>query len=274
MAERAAAAQRYLTPPPTHPPLSKLLETPYSISKTLGRQFSGASLDGKREMICYDVGPVTRQVPIDYFLQHLLPPVRAQINLVQLVEKLKNEGKIFDGRFSELPDDPIDIHGTEIRIFAPVGTIANDIIKAARWDGAKVKVKFFNKGNITPTSKNRPWSAKPDFIGLLTPCKENEKPEWVHIVVSAEFKISDSPDAVYDVSSCCLTQWPADWCLSQNELKAVGSMQHCMAEDPRKRSSVAITIENNKLRLWIATRAWMIVSEAINYIEVSVFFDI
>jgi hypothetical protein len=53
--------------------------------------------------------------------------------------------------------------------------------------------------------------------------------------------------------------------------KCLWSMQHVMRDDPCRRATFGMTIENSTTRLWFCCRSSVIVSEAFDFIAVRVF---
>src|SRR5882762_9752343 len=60
--------------------------------------------------------------------------------------------------------------------------------------------------------------------------------------------------------------------VSQNVRKCLWSMQHVMRDDPCRRATFGMTIENSTTRAWFCCRSSVIISEAFNFIAVCVFF--
>lgn len=182
------------------PPNSHLLETPRSVLKTQGRSFSSSHIDVKRDMICYDAGPVTQQVTLDYFFDNVLPPLHEKIDLTKVIEKLQQKEVIKNGRFALYPQDPASMEGHEVDIFEPLQQVTMDIIKVVQSKTMKPTLRFLNKGYHIPISEIRPWDAKPDFIGPLLPFRINQRPRWRSIAVPAELKPKKNDGKSYDVS--------------------------------------------------------------------------
>ena len=55
---------------------------------------------------------------------------------------------------------------------------------------------------------------------------------------------------------------------AQNQTLILWDMHHIMRNDPTRRFTYGMTIENKSLRMWLCHRAAVIVSEPINFIKV------
>lgn len=72
---------------------------------------------------------------------------------------------------------------------------------------------------------------------------------WADGVVSCEYKKQDRNER-----------------LSDDVRKRFWSMQHVMQDDPYRRATFGMTIENSMARLWFCCRSSVIVSEAFGFI--------
>lgn len=79
---------------------------------------------------------------------------------------------------------------------------------------------------------------------------ETNQVYWANIAMSAEFKKKARPADKED-----------------NVAKIIWSMHQCMREDPRRRFTFGLTIENKEMRLWFCSRAQLLVSEGINFLQ-------
>ncbi|KAF7799156.1 hypothetical protein EIP86_010387 [Pleurotus ostreatoroseus] len=251
MASSAAdAAGREVTPPPSRPSESKLLETPYSSPRSQDSQFTSASLPERRGIICHDASSVTRKVPLIFFFKYALPPLHAKIDLDTVIEKLKSNRTILNDRLMMFSrKDPAQKSGTEAVIYAPLEKIIRRMVEAASSEDLQPTLEFFNKGNSTPISDNRDCSSKPDIIGALRPCKKTSRPKWVTNGVSGEVKPLETEEKAYDDAS-----------------KVMGSMQHCLCDDVARRFTYGFTIENTTMKMWYASRGFVFVSVGFNFI--------
>ncbi|KII86545.1 hypothetical protein PLICRDRAFT_113885, partial [Plicaturopsis crispa FD-325 SS-3] len=92
--------------------------------------------------------------------------------------------------------------------------------------------------------------------------------EWRGIGVAEEDKLGDGADT-YDVSARdnhFLYRCQANHNSLQNRCKAVWSMHHIMRDDPTRRLTFAITVENSTMRIWFGSRSFLIVTEGFNWI--------
>ncbi|KAF7799149.1 hypothetical protein EIP86_010380 [Pleurotus ostreatoroseus] len=243
------ADMRDITPPPLGVSNLMILDTPGSTPETQTRSYPAAELGEKRRAICTDASPVTREVSVDYFLGHVLPSLHPKIKLPAVIQKLKKNKTIRSGRFMSFSKDPVHKSGHETKIFAPIETIASKMVQAATSKGMKPTVKFFSLGDVMPISKRRKWRSKPDCIFVRAPCKRTDRHAWPQIVGAGEYKPDDDEKKYYD-----------------DVLKVMGSMQHCLCEDITRRFTYGLTIENSTMRMWFATRAFVLLSKGFNFI--------
>ncbi|KAG2041366.1 hypothetical protein BDR03DRAFT_914065 [Suillus americanus] len=86
---------------------------------------------------------------------------------------------------------------------------------------------------------------------------------WFDIAVPFEFKKEQDIESLRDISCCRSCRRP----LTKPQQKIIWSLHSIMREDPRRRFAFGITIEDTQLRLWLSNRAFLAVTEPIDFFE-------
>ncbi|KAF8833310.1 hypothetical protein BDN67DRAFT_870005, partial [Paxillus ammoniavirescens] len=111
-----------------------------------------------------------------------------------------------------------------------------------------------NNPTTTPQSA-RNNSSRPDAYLLMNDKKSVPSPSgdsrdsWDDIAVSFEFKKESTESKRID-----------------NDQKLIWSLHHTMRNDPCRRSTFGVTIEDTKVRLWFTCRSGTVVSEAFDFV--------
>ncbi|OSX58035.1 hypothetical protein POSPLADRAFT_1061121 [Postia placenta MAD-698-R-SB12] len=212
-------------------------ETPPRAKLTAGSSYRLSDLKTQRKTLIEELGPTIPEVPIPYFLTNILPGLREGLDVDEIATKFKASGHITDdGRWSCFPCDPAQVKKREEQCFQPLEQLAEAISTAS--GGGK---------HATPTLHAKP------FHTTCLHAQGHEESRWVYwanIAMSAEFKKKARPADKED-----------------NVAKIIWSMHQCMREDPRRRFTFGLTIENKEIRLWFCTRAQLLVSEGINFLQ-------
>ncbi|KAI0946838.1 hypothetical protein AcW1_010392 [Taiwanofungus camphoratus] len=105
---------------------------------------------------------------------------------------------------------------------------------------------FENNPNHTPKSELRDSTSHPD--GYLILRDKQDGVHWTDIALCAEYKEGKSINDRND-----------------NVQKIVWGMHHCMRDDPRRRFTIGLTIEDTDTRLWFCSRSETLVTELFNF---------
>ncbi|KII95570.1 hypothetical protein PLICRDRAFT_48519 [Plicaturopsis crispa FD-325 SS-3] len=176
--------------------------------------------------------------------QIYLPPLPVDIPIVRA--NLEASGVIHNKLWRAYDKDPADMEGHEDAVYQRRDTIFEAIIEEGKENpmGRVQTLQFMQYRNQVPVSGHRSNKSRPDAV-LRFP---GEDYEWRGIGVAEEDKLDDGVDT-YD-----------------NRCKAVWSMHHIMRDDPTRRFTFAITIENTTMRVWFGCRSFLVVTEGFNWI--------
>ncbi|KII95753.1 hypothetical protein PLICRDRAFT_693902 [Plicaturopsis crispa FD-325 SS-3] len=187
-------------------------------------------------------------LPWDEF-EHYLPPNCVDIPAV--VKLLKKRRHIAKNRWTAFATDPMKMKGDETKVFKHLDTavIAKIVCASAEcllpeFRDRKPTSKPMQNPHKIPESTDRTNASRPDGVMLLL---ESEY-EWDGIVSPEEFKKFIDAKSAYD-----------------NKCKIIWSLHHIMRSDPCRRFTFGITIDNVSMRVWLCSRACMVVSDAFNF---------
>jgi hypothetical protein len=108
---------------------SSVLETPSYIRQVASGSYSGGTLEDARRAVLDDLGLWIPQVPVDFMMDHILPPVNCDFNAVKT--KLVDSGRILGGRWAAFDKDPIKSAAHENNVFKPLEGVFADIVHQA-----------------------------------------------------------------------------------------------------------------------------------------------
>ncbi|KAG1719065.1 hypothetical protein EDB19DRAFT_2030564 [Suillus lakei] len=216
------------------------------IRHTSGADYSTGDLKPGRNAVLTDLGRYLR-VPFDC----LVKCVGATPTLQDL-QRIRNnltESKILTDDESGLRwtdfTPPATSKGSEENVFEPLGRIIAEILEEVPNRG----VSFLANPNGTPLSQ-RNNTSRPDGFLVLNNEKTQRKIHWFDIAVPFEFKKARDRESLRD-----------------DEEKIVWSLHSIMREDLLRRFAFGITMEDTQLRLWLSNRAFLAVTEPIDFFQ-------
>ncbi|THH06436.1 hypothetical protein EW146_g9612 [Bondarzewia mesenterica] len=241
------------TPPRSHAPFAN--DTPSVAKHSLTAKSIHGNLSEGRQAVIEDLGHSVPQVPVQFFIQHILPPLRRGLhghridNIIRALKGGPRPAISQKGRWRGFPSDPITSGFTEENTFRPLVQVVEAICTAAtRYLGATQRLlDFVHNPNSAPHSQQRDNLSRPDGYFILR--RRSAETQWKDIAASAEYKKGYSLDD------------PCD-----NMKKILWSMNHTLREDPRRRFALGFTIENTNMRLWFSSRAETLATEPFNFI--------
>ncbi|KAG1717928.1 uncharacterized protein EDB91DRAFT_1305156 [Suillus paluster] len=133
----------------------------------------------------------------------------------------------------------------EKNVFEPLGHIIAEILPEVLNCG----VSFIANPNVTPLSQCNNTS-RPDGYLVLSNKKTQPKIHWFDIAVPFEFKKAQDRESLRD-----------------DEQKIIWSLHSIMHKDLLRCFAFGITMEDTQLRLWLSNRAFLVVTEPINFFE-------
>ncbi|KAI0916496.1 hypothetical protein AcV5_002974 [Taiwanofungus camphoratus] len=195
-----------------------------------------------------DMGGTAPQVTVDFFLDNILPGLPDALDVDEVVIALKERGHITRlNRWDGFATDPADSTKHEDKTFAPLEVMANAVAEvAASLTGVDSVLEFQNNPHFGPSCIDS--RSRPDGYFVLR--DRRSRIRWAGIGVSCEYRKWSQ----LDEERC-------------NVGKVIWSMEHCMRDDPRRRFTFGLTIEDTQMKLWFCSRAELLVSEPFNFIE-------
>ena len=184
------------------PRVGRVQETPNYISSYVKRQ--------RRELIA-SLGWECFEGTIEYFFEHVLPPLRTDLKVDDIFEGCLKQGLLIAHEEAEryewsgIPDNPTGRHETEI-YNEPLKNILEEITEIAE-DLSPILNPLTHKAYFHPDGSKRTWSekgiaSKPDaHVFMVTPDKgyPTGDKHWYNVACSFQFKKADKKDKKYEV---------------------------------------------------------------------------
>ncbi|KAI0942788.1 hypothetical protein AcV7_010360 [Taiwanofungus camphoratus] len=230
--------------------LTTNFETPAIAKHTSTASYVTGNLNQGRTALLIDIGESVPQISIESFLNNILPPLPEEVDVDEVIAKLKKQGHITrSNRWRAFTVDPRHSRLTEDKAFDPLKEISNAIVKAtAKLTRADYVLELQNNPNVIPSSYTRSSKTRPD--GCLILRRRGDAIRWADIGLSCEYKKLTSKKEEYD-----------------NVSKVIWSMHHCMRDDPRRRFTFGLTIEDTRMKLWFCSRAELLVSDSFDFMH-------
>ena len=164
-------------------------------------------VDAGRETVVEDVGSAVPEVPVQWFMDHILPGLPVNLNLSDVLHGLEATGHIRSGTWTDFVVPPAESPKTEDDVCATLMALAGTIGEQARSALSTLPeptVIF----QCRPRSMTRPlrrrYTSRPDGYGLYVthpPCyyMPAERPFWETIVAPCEVKKEQTVDNINDV---------------------------------------------------------------------------
>ncbi|KII92452.1 hypothetical protein PLICRDRAFT_172541 [Plicaturopsis crispa FD-325 SS-3] len=190
-----------------------------------------------------DIGGVP-QLPWEHFKSYLPEPC---VDIPTIRATLECSGVIKDDRWSAYPVDPSAIPEKEDTVCKGLDGIFDAIVEQCHGNSlgrTQILMRTQNPQQ-TPISDERTNISRPDGAFTLM----DSPYDWGRIGASEERKTQKSRKDEYD-----------------NIRKIIWSLHHVMRDDPCRRFTYGVTIEDTQMRLWFCNRSGMIVLEAFNFV--------
>ncbi|KAF8589157.1 hypothetical protein K439DRAFT_1658126 [Ramaria rubella] len=204
-----------------------------SLGATSRLQYRSGHFESSRTAVLEDLGAIYI-LPIT-ILPDLLPGIG-----LDLTEQLKEVKTLYSvgGKWKQWPADPVNTTGLEDSVFQALPLLFQCIIQSC---GIQSKAKLVDNPGKAPSS-TRSNSSRPDGYFLRQPAtfaKEKGEP-------SNTRKLPKSTIA--------------------NVRKIIWSMHRILRNDPCRRFTYGITIENTEMRVWLCHRSATLVTASFNFI--------
>ncbi|KAJ3556688.1 hypothetical protein NM688_g1887 [Phlebia brevispora] len=263
--DSATHARQSKAPAPLHfkqikpsAPEDRQPQTPTICKAVMGYSAYG-KVDNVRAAALRDMGQRIKEVTIECFLHKLLPPLDPRINIEDVVRRLESGAKPAltlddqEGKWwSAFKEEPKDTDGEEDPVYKPFAEVVNSILKASSLSSDNFA--YVQLPTKSPLCTLHRILEKPDGYGyllhregdeVLKPgCKQPSVPYWRQIVVTAEFKKSDTSTPDHNK------------CFEQ----VCGNMLQVMRDDATRRFTYGFTVENLRVRFWYCNRSEIVVS--------------
>ncbi|CCM03683.1 uncharacterized protein FIBRA_05827 [Fibroporia radiculosa] len=248
-----------VTPPRSHKPLETQSDTPFVHKATRDISHLSETLPASRQTVLADLGDAVPEVSVAFFFESVCPRISSQDDL--LVDKVLSRlttgsNKIINdetGRWADFVISPSESSKREDPTFKPLEDLMKAIGDAAVDEDPDFQFNyvFENSPSISPASDHWNSASRPD--GYFRARKLGKalapNPHWKDIVLSAEYKKYTMNETRDDVVS-----------------KVIWGMHHSFREDPRRRFTFGLTIEDSEMRLWYASRADVMVTQAFDFL--------
>ncbi|KAI0924108.1 hypothetical protein AcV5_010537 [Taiwanofungus camphoratus] len=234
---------------PTTPPTKNipLPDTPAVRKCTQDPSYLDGDLEEGRVAVIQELGESIFEVSVQFFLDNIFPPLRPEFDLDRVIQTLKDQNDILQsGRWRSFPVNPAASWSNENVTFKPLEDMVRQIAMAGGLGGNGRLLDFENNPNHTPKSELRDSTSRPD--GYLILRDKQDGVHWTDIALCAEYKKRKSIDDRND-----------------NVRKIVWGMHHCMRDDPRRRFTIGLTIEDTDTRLWFSSRSETLVTKIFNF---------
>ena len=225
------------------------------------------------------------------FLDHLAPP-QPDFDFDSTIQSLKLGSEpvlTSSNQWTMFTNSPKDSQGSEYTIFSPIPEIFTRVVvsiianSGGKLNEDKNVVDFLQNPSRTPTSAERNKMSRPDGylvfkdrIKVMSKGGRKEDIRWGDIALSWEYKRKGGVNELDDVRVHSIHQGiarPANFSY-QDVRKCLWSLQHMMRDDPRRRATFGLTIENCTTRVWFCCRSLLVVSESFDFIAVRRFFGV
>ncbi|CCL99699.1 uncharacterized protein FIBRA_01720 [Fibroporia radiculosa] len=232
-----------------------LSDTPFVHKATRDISHLSETLPTSRQTVIGDLGNAIPEVPVPFFFESVCPRIFSQDDA--LVDKVLSRltvgpNKIIDdetGRWTDFVILPSASTKHEDPTFKPLENLMKAIGDAAKDEdpGFKCNLVFQNSPYISPVSAHWNSTSRPD--GYFRVSGPGKKPHWKDIALCAEYKKYALKETKDDVVA-----------------KVIWGMHHCMREDPRRRFTFGLTVEDSEMRLWYVSRTDVMVTQAFDFL--------
>ncbi|KAJ3983355.1 hypothetical protein F5890DRAFT_1523694 [Lentinula detonsa] len=250
------STQTATTAIPTTTALSK--ESPLRFRALDSFKYRLGGTNTRRNVVMSELSEQVPEVPLDWYFEHLLPPLPAGIDTEEIVTSLKESGVITNNKWAAIVEHPRLDKRHEDDVYAGLEKIFKDIIAAGKTQNSELEQQFALK--LTPgleATSERDSTTKPD--GHFTSLEEaarleraGEKPSVYNVWDSHEFK-KDNEGVTHAM----------DKCVSQ----LVYDMQQIMALDPCRRFTFGTSIMNRSFRLWFCCRGAFLTAKPFDFMS-------
>ncbi|CCM05348.1 uncharacterized protein FIBRA_07562 [Fibroporia radiculosa] len=246
-----------VTPKKSQKPLETHSDTPFVHKAARSISHLNESLPASRQTVLGDLGASIPEVSVAFFFESVCPRITSRVD--SLVDKVvsrltKGSNNIIDdetGRWVDFAISPGESSKGEDPTFKPLENLVRAIGDAASAEDSDFtcNLMFENSPYVSPASDHWNSSSRPDGYFRARGMGDEQKPHWKDIALSAEYKKYTQNETRDDVVS-----------------KVIWGMHHSMREDPRRRFTFGLTVEDHEMRLWYASRADVMVTRPFDFL--------
>ncbi|KAI0088534.1 hypothetical protein BDY19DRAFT_906556 [Irpex rosettiformis] len=214
------------------------------------------SVEASRTTVVDDLPSEVPEVDFAFFQDYILPPLNDKIQIQNVIRKLETQKVIVDGRWAAFPSDPWEYASgsgdKENAVFSHLASVIENITSQSGIGDEKA-IDYVSRPNsdLVCCCEGESKAARPDGYFLFEDHTQrfDARDYWRDILTPAEFKLRDRHEDLQD-----------------DVIKICWNMYQVMKEDPRRRFVFGFTIENTQMRVWLMSRAEVIVSQPFNFI--------
>lgn len=209
-------------------------------------------------------------IPLQVFLDSVLPPLRPGFDPRQVLESLKNSQKSYKAitrrnRWRGFTKDPKESNASVYDTFKHLEGVVKSIANACNQVNTSDKPALRFESNATLVARNR-YSSEETFphASFL----EGRELSWDKIAVCGEYRKEEDSESVQDVSTVRLGYVLDSSAFLKTIANVTDKMVNCFQHDLRRRFVFGFGINNTDMRLWFCDRSRFLVSEPFNFLTV------
>ena len=187
----APLRERKATPPQADTPVA--VKAAYTADPDL-------CIDGNRRVMLEELQEEVPQVELDVFFERLLPDLRDDIRLDDVLDKLcqvQPPVLLSSGKWNHF-SCPSDFKKAKNKVYSKLVDIIDAIAAAAGIPITQRTLTFQCNANEVPISSTRANNSRPNCVGVLEGTSEGCN-EWIYIAVPVEFKTGTGIKEMNDV---------------------------------------------------------------------------
>ncbi|KAJ3743581.1 hypothetical protein DFH05DRAFT_1619103 [Lentinula detonsa] len=243
------STQSSTTTLPTTTPLSK--ESPLRFRALDSIKYRLGGTNTRRNVVMSELREQVPEVPLDWYFEHLLPPLPAGIDTEEIVTSLKESGALSNNSWAAIVEHPRLDKRHEDEVYSGLEQIFEHIVNAATTQNPELEQQFVLK--LTPgvnVTSERDSTTKPDghFMSLAEAARlalADEKPSVYSVWGSQEFK-KDKEGVTHSMDK---------------------HMKQIMALDPCRRFTFGTSIMNRSFRLWFCSRGAFLTAKPFDFMS-------
>ncbi|KAJ6571781.1 hypothetical protein B0H19DRAFT_668547 [Mycena capillaripes] len=253
---------------PAPPPRGSKRESTSRVAKPMATTDFHNNLLKEARKILADSDPQVLEVPFTEFVETRLPRVDAN-SLATVMEKLAEKPNggitaskgVMHGYANMTPGQHTGHKTAAFDSFCRFISLV--VALGLEQDGAEAWVGHYSKQ--TPVNTERIHSSRPDSYLYLI--EGIEAIGWHQLLTISEFKKKKQDQLEVRIIYICRGNNNLLLTLNQNWIQLLWGCNHILRNDPRRRFTFGLTVEDDEARLWFFSRACIVVSEPFSFIQ-------